>query len=538
MHTVTVTGANLAGKPDTGDIVDVINVADPLRFGLPSEISNVFYHGTARFSVPAGTYWAIAPFAPTGTAEAQRIVILPQFTVRGGDTRVHLAERSASSKISAETPRPSVFQAAAFGVTRNGPHGRWTEFGAASVAGTPVWVSPTTARPSVGSLHTYVTQTLTSPAGTPGPPYVYNLALSGPAGIIPDQHAIIAQRSLATVTERFYQDTDSPGSTSTVVDNPDLDADVSMQLPVRLPGTQTEYMTGTPAAAYQTGYISNSTGGGQTDTWRVLHAGQKLTEAWNDYPLHPQPTVQLTRGSLATIFTEQPSAFRAGDRLWLSPVAFSDNVPGHSGDGFFSDGPPVKDSGSYSIYQDGVQIAHGRPNPPDSVSAVPPVTLSHRSSVIRFVLSGARRGRPYRLSPAFKTVWTWRSAPRPGATLPSSWYCTVAHPRPCAVQPMMTLDYHVHGLSLHGTTTPGRQVIGVTAGHLQLGGHARVTGAVAQVSFNAGRTWRPAAVRHTGTSQFTISFTAPARAEVTLRTRATDAAGGSITETIQDAYRS
>jgi hypothetical protein len=35
-----------------------------------------------------------------------------------------------------------------------------------------------------------------------------------------------------------------------------------------------------------------------------------------------------------------------------------------------------------------------------------------------------------------------------------------------------------------------------------------------------------------------VSFTAPAWAEVTLRTHATDAAGGSIAETIQNAYRS
>jgi hypothetical protein len=50
--------------------------------------------------------------------------------------------------------------------------------------------------------------------------------------------------------------------------------------------------------------------------------------------------------------------------------------------------------------------------------------------------------------------------------------------------------------------------------------------------------WRPATVRRVGDRQFMVSFTAPARAEVTLRTHATDAAGGSIAETIQNAYRS
>jgi hypothetical protein len=101
----------------------------------------------------------------------------------------------------------------------------------------------------------------------------------------------------------------------------------------------------------------------------------------------------------------------------------------------------------------------------------------------------------------------------------------------------MTLNYQVHGMSLRGSTRPGRQTISLTAGHLQLGGHAPITGATVQVSLDGGKTWRPATVTRRGAGQFTASFTAPADAEVTLRTRAADAAGGSIDETIQDAYR-
>jgi hypothetical protein len=62
-------------------------------------------------------------------------------------------------------------------------------------------------------------------------------------------------------------------------------------------------------------------------------------------------------------------------------------------------------------------------------------------------------------------------------------------------------------------------------------------GATVRVSFDSGRTWHRAHVSRTRAGQFTASFTAPARAAVTLRIRATDAVGGSITETINDAYR-
>jgi hypothetical protein len=321
---------------------------------------------------------------------------------------------------------------------------------------------------------------------------------------------------------------------------------VGQPVPVKLPGLQTEYMTGTiPSVTYNTSYnqfLPSFAGGQGEDAYNSLRAGQKVTENWNNYPLHPQPFVQTQRGSLASHDPLPPTAFRTGDKLSLFTTAFSDNVPGHLGAGFFPpfSGPKVKVSGSYAVYQDGVRVAAGSPVTQDPFAGLPLVPLSHKASLIRFVLSGARRGKHYVLSPAFRTVWTWRSRPEPGATVPPAWYCqnfTGPGSRRCAVQPMMTLNYDVHGMSLRGATRAGRQVIGLTAGHLQVGGHAAITRATVQVSFDGGRTWRSATVTRTGAGQYTVSFTASAGAEVTLRTRAADAAGGSIDETIQDAYR-
>ena len=60
---------------------------------------NVFDKGVAKFSVPSGHYWAVGMFAQTeGTRYVgERIVVLPQFTVRGS-TSVSMAERAASSR--------------------------------------------------------------------------------------------------------------------------------------------------------------------------------------------------------------------------------------------------------------------------------------------------------------------------------------------------------------------------------------------------------------------------------------------------------
>jgi hypothetical protein len=54
METLTVTGTNSAGKPDTGDEVLVFNADNGDRFSDLNASISLFYHGTAKFSVPAG----------------------------------------------------------------------------------------------------------------------------------------------------------------------------------------------------------------------------------------------------------------------------------------------------------------------------------------------------------------------------------------------------------------------------------------------------------------------------------------------------
>lgn len=99
------------------------------------------------------------------------------------------------------------------------------------------------------------------------------------------------------------------------------------------------------------------------------------------------------------------------------------------------------------------------------------------------------------------------------------------------------IGYQVAGMGLSGTAGPGRQVLHISAGHLQLAKDpAKITRAAVTVSFDGGKTWHRARVTgHAG--RYTAVFTAPAGVLVTLRTGAADAAGGRITETITGAYR-
>jgi hypothetical protein len=92
------------------------------------------------------------------------------------------------------------------------------------------------------------------------------------------------------------------------------------------------------------------------------------------------------------------------------------------------------------------------------------------------------------------------------------------------------------GLRLDGSAAPGQQVVRVFVGHLQLARASKVTGAAVSVSFDGGKTWRAARMTGSG-GNYAAVFPAPAGARVTLRTSASDATGGSIAETITDAYQ-
>jgi hypothetical protein len=189
----------------------------------------------------------------------------------------------------------------------------------------------------------------------------------------------------------------------------------------------------------------------------------------------------------------------------------------------------------------GVKIAGGNAaqQGKHSVDFFRRVTLSPSPSLISFTLSAAHPGT---LSTATSTTWSWRSASVPAAKLPLGWWCGQGPlskqdvgTRDCAVEPMMTLRYAVQKLALDGSAPAGPQRIQLNVGHLQLVHGAPVTTAAMQVSFDGGKTWHPATVTGSNGS-YTALFTAPAGALVTLRTSSADAAGGSITETITNAY--
>ena len=541
VHTLTMRGINLAGQPDTGDEVDVYNVTDLAKFGDPIESTSAFYHGSARFSVPSGTYWSFALFF--GPGGATRMDILPQFTVHGDTTRT-LSAGAATSEQAFVTPRPAVDTGAtSFTLVRGSTTGgSVTSF---FFGFSPLWVSPVTRPPTAGFLYSVTSTQLVSPPG-PGTPYAYGLDFPAPPGTVAPQHFVARPGGLATVAERFYQDAPATGgwlSTGATAQQLQTSGFAGASTPLPLPGRQTLYLSAATPTFWQTSYFLGNAPGGQTDGWRLLHARQHLAESWNACPLHPGPNVSLP--GTAAVQPVLPSASRAGSKLLVDITPFSDNTFGHTGAGFsVLSGPPGGSTGSYAIYQDGTRIAGGKAPPSFLGDLFAQAQLSPHPARIRFVLTASRQGPAPDLSATSQDVWTWPSRPDPAATVPPPWYCggSVVHgqvvfDRHCAVQDMMTLRYRLAGQSLAGATRPGRQVLGITVGHLQEEARFPVTGAAALVSFDGGVSWSPVTIVHTGAGQFRASYTAPAGATVSLRVTASDTRGASVTETILGAYR-
>jgi hypothetical protein len=556
LHTLTVAGTNLAGQPDTGDQVLVGNVANA---EVPGTGFGAFQNGTAAFSVPAGTYWAVAVFVQhSGSNPASvRLDVLPQFTV-AHSTTVHAGAAAATSKVTMATPRPAVAQSVALTLVRAAPHAppsidspKVSSFIQEAGPNVSLWVNPVSRRPSYGTLRVFTSAQLTSPPGQ-AIPYAYTLNFASPAGTIAAQHFTVGRSSLATVSERYLQDVNSVGGWQTEGGTPyQLNTSVieSLDLPQRLPARQVQYISAGPAMLWRTSYSEYRTvaagqaPGGQTSAARLLHAGQRLTRTWGALPLHPAPNVVFPHTGALLV---RSSATRAGNELSLDVTPFSDNQLGHTGAGLIDEFPgKINDvSGSYALYQNGTKIAGG-----DAVRATGgfgdvqvSAALAARPSLIKFVLSASRASAHYHLSATSRDVWTWHSRPEPGATIPAPWVCNFASGAPatdrrCAVQPMMTFRYHVAGLGPDGATTPARQAITLTAGHIQLAPRTPVTRASVHVSFDGGKTWTQAQVRPLGGGRFGVTFTAPASAQVSLRSTARDSAGNGLTETILDGYK-
>jgi hypothetical protein len=557
LDTLAIRGTDLAGRPDTGDLVLVVNADNATRFDAVSAVLQIFEGGVAKVSVPPGHYFALGLFFDTsrGQVVADRYSVLPQFTV-SGSTSVAVSERAASSRIVMMTPRPAVLQEAVLSVIRTDAAGQ--QFLAILDGQVPQWVSPTRVRPTVGKLATVTAAILSAPAGAQVP-YFYDLAYQDLSGLIPGQRFLIRPSGLAAVSARLYSAVQAPGFfefqgsypiqlvpgallfglDSEVFFRGALEGGAAPNLPAQLP---LDYVTASPSLDVR-GLMSYQSPSGlfllqQASSFHSYQPGP-VSENWNAYPLHPASDVSLPG---ARVFGPVVgSATRAGNELTMFVTPFTDSVPGHAGAGFGFGliDPGVRYAGTFEVDQNGVKIAGGDA----TVTPFWQARLSPRPSVVRFMLDASRQGARFPLSAHSHTVWTWRSAPAPDATLPRPWLCGAGladdFTTRCSAQPLLSLGYSLAGLRLDGSAAPGGQALTVSVSHFQPSAStAKITAVAVQVSFDSGRTWQDATVTAQGPGRFLAAYTAPASAgQVELRVNAADAGGSTVSETLPGAYQ-
>jgi len=214
METLTIRGFDRFGKPDTGDLVQVINADNSNFFNA----TTFFDKGVAKLSVPVGHYWAVGQYprllrsAPPGErlegrdrAAVHRAPVGRHGHVPGegrGQPDPDCGRRGGRSR----STRSSTLVRSG----RSGP-GNEQSFEANGIA---LWVNPTTVRPTVGKLSVFTEQRLASPPKTRGTGYEYNLATETHTGLIPPSDSGCARRRLPPSMPGTSRTSGRPGQIS------------------------------------------------------------------------------------------------------------------------------------------------------------------------------------------------------------------------------------------------------------------------------------------------------------------------------------
>jgi hypothetical protein len=543
-HIVQLTATDLAGQPAGFSFVLLYNMDAISRVnGAVVPVTD----GIGRVALPAGNYLAIAEFVDFDAqgAEGKASPIAARFVTStfavpdtSAVTPVALDERSATSRVSATTPRPATQDHIVVGFS---PRDAAGQFGAGvdavgfGPAGTPdggdFYVSPTPA-PTVGGLRYVVEWGGTSPDGASSP-YRYDVAF-GSDDVPAHETYRVRTGELAAVHERFYSDpAGSDQSFSTMPNDPVIGL-LGIAVDGSVSGNVTEYAgTALGGKWIQLAFIGD-----------VSYEADLHTFAAQD-----AYSIDWGRGPQAPGFGQHTGpilgpcrACSAGDTLALIFAdEAGDSEPDHEG----SVGAPT----SFSLYRDGTALVVG-----DSAIGAVESGIPITPSTYRAVFDVDRSGQDsVTQSTRTHTDLTLRydPDPGPGSRMPAdvtcldgfgSIPCCIDAPQsaPCNVLPVLSLGYHLAGDETNTSHAPV-QVMGLDVGHLTYdghGSHAAITSARVEVSFDGGTTWRRAVVTgHAG--QYLATWPNPSSARGSspaLRVTATDAAGGSITQTIEHAY--
>lgn len=527
MHPLQVNVTDPAGQPATVGIA----LFDNDDFDRQSQ-SILVTDGVGRINVPAGDYTIIAEFQnynTNGDLVDTHMVELNDVTVADtGTSTVTLDGRTATSRISVNTPRPATPAMLLAAYVRQDATGKSILFEPAT-SGEPLYVNAQPAA-KVGLLH-YVVQ-WSALATNPADAYRYDVAFAADH-VSANQTYVARPNQLAVVHQHFSADPAAKGAPgqfySSAVDPVMGDGSVFLYpSPTQaMPGDETEYMGTADGGQWRQASATAGLAGvyyGDTSTFR---AGREYSVNWHHGPLgsgfgwhHGVNTcVACVAGSTLSLrfypFVDSESHVQP----WLLRGATTHFV----------------------LYRDGTVIADlPTGNDGADLSDIPAEPSTYR----------AVYDLDYSQAPGFSqstvghTDLTFPYTPKgdPGSALPAADTCPgQTASTPCRILPVLNLGYDLAS-DENNTSDLAVQRMNLRVGHLSYdgaGSHAAITSAAVAVSFDGGSTWLPANVSGGRDGCYQVTWPNPASTggtSPTLKVTATDAIGGSITQTITNAY--
>jgi len=529
LNTVTVSATDLADEPATNVAVILANTDSMSKFAAQLPMGD----GVAKAQVPAGNYVVLALFYDQdskGDTTAMRLVEKDSLTV-SGSTSFDISERASTAPLTLSTPRPSTPFAMSASATRMDSSGLRVSAGAMQIGFmVPFYVSPTPAADQGRSR--FSAEWFNIAPKDAAPTYWYHAPFASP-GIPANGAYRLTNANTATVRNHLYRTHD--GYLDSLGEN-FIDPVTGVRAlgfgnAVRAPGSAIQYLGADNGGNWMT---DNTEYFGDLNAVSdpVHYDGGKTYDVdWMRGPIAPQ--VGVHHNATPQVLALPCVACQAGDQLHFSfNLAGSDSDPAHA----FFEGRGWNTR--MTLSRDGEELGSSGLDDGGITAKVPTGAATYR-----VVADTSRSPELAPLSTVTHTDLTFRTpaAPAPDSTAPDGVTCIDdAVIDGCQILPVLNLTYDLP-TDLYGRSTAHTQTLNLTVDHLGYdghGSHAPARKATVEVSFDGGATWTSVHVNGTTQNHFRANWSnsGPKGSTPWLRVTATDSIGGSITQTIANAY--
>ncbi|HEV3359847.1 MAG TPA: hypothetical protein VG247_23795 [Pseudonocardiaceae bacterium] len=525
LHILQVNTNDLTGKPSDFAFVYLVDGDNVRAFTSFVPIDA----GIGKVAVPAGTYTAIVGFDDIDSKGnlASTHTVLQDVTVPStGNASATVNESAATSQVGVAVPKPANAQFLITNYLRLDAAGNGASFAQLNFgAPPPTYISPTAA-PANGTLDYLVNWIGTSPDPTQN--YRYDVAFGSAKGVPANEQDTVTDNQLAIVHDHFSADPatkKAPGSLLVGASDPLLArfGGWSAGGPAPMPGDLTDYL----ASSVGGDWLASTFGAnglvfqGDLATYAT---GRQYDVDWSHGPIAPN----LGRHT----GTQFCIACSAGSTLELGVNAIGDSDPTHAGLLFTQ---PT--SSHFTLYRDGTKVFDQDGYDGAELQNVPTTAATYRG-VFDLSLAGVAGISQSTVTHTDLTVRYDPNATK-GSTLPSESTCPGASATtPCVVLPALNLGYQLSSDESNGSGRPV-QVLKLRVGHVSYdgaGSHAPITSACVSVSFDNGATWEPVPTIGFAGNYVALWANPSSGGSPSIKVTATDANGGSITQTVTNAY--